>query len=189
MEMETKLIAFLILSSVILFGWWYVQSRLFQRPADSVNVNGSPVSMVAPTPGQTSIPAPTNRVDNINTATLAPPAEARQIKIKTDHWTATMSNRGAVITEWTMTSLPNGQPIDPPNGVNLISASLSRSVGAPFRLSIPSDPILERELNSAFYEIKNLPDKELFVNKGAKREISFSYSNNGIEASKTLILK
>src|SRR5215510_11925879 len=197
MEMETKLIAFLILSSVILFGWWYVQSKLFQKSADSVQVNGSPVSMVAPTPGQTSIPAPTNgptngptnRVDNINTATPATPAEARQIKIKTDHWTATMSNRGAVITEWTMTSLPNGQPIDPPNGVNLISASLSRSVGAPFRLSIPSDPILERELNSAFYEIKNLPDKELFVNKGAKREISFSYSNNGIEASKTLILK
>src|SRR6266540_1526267 len=108
MEMETKLIAFLILSSVIFFGWWYIQSKLFQKPADSINVNGSPVSMVAPTPGQISIPAPTNRptngVDNTHTATPAPPAEARQIKIKTDHWTATMSNRGAVITEWTMTA-------------------------------------------------------------------------------------
>ncbi|MCI0660029.1 MAG: YidC/Oxa1 family insertase periplasmic-domain containing protein, partial [Acidobacteria bacterium] len=58
-----------------------------------------------------------------------------------------------------------------------------------FRLHIPSDPILERELNSAFYEIKNLPDEDLFLNKGARREISFSYSNNGIEANKTLILK
>jgi len=128
-------------------------------------------------------------VDKIHTETQATLAEARQIKVRTDHWVATISSQGAVVTEWTMTSLPNGQPIDPPNGVNLISASLSRSVGAPFRLSIPSDPILERELNSAFYEIKNLPDKELFVNKGAKREISFFYSNNGIEASKTLILK
>jgi YidC/Oxa1 family membrane protein insertase len=144
MEMETKLIAFLILSSVILFGWWYVQSKLFQKPADSVNVNGSPVSMVSPTPGQTSIPAPTNRVDNIHTATPATPAEARQIKIKTDHWTATMSNRGAVITEWTMTSLPNGKPIDPPNGVNLISASLSQSVGAALRFSIPADPVQKK---------------------------------------------
>jgi YidC/Oxa1 family membrane protein insertase len=189
MEMETKLIAFLILSSVIFFGWWYIQSKLFRGPADSVNVNGSPVSMVAPTPGQTSTPAPTNRVDNTHTATPVTPAEARQIKIRTDHWTATMSNRGAVITEWTMTSLPNGKPIDPPNGVNLISASLSRSVGAALRFSIPADPILENELNSAFYEIKNLPDEEFFLKKGIKREVSFTYSNNGVEANKTLILK
>src|SRR5262245_40176598 len=189
MEMETKLIAFLILSSVILFGWWYVQSRLFQRPADAVNVNGSPVSMVAPTPGQTSIPAPTNGGANTHAANPAPPAEARQIKIRTDHWTATMSNRGAVITEWTMTSLPNGKLIDPPNGVNLISASLSQSIGAALRFSIPADPILEKELNSAFYEIKNLPDEEFFLSKGAKREVSFTYSNNGVEANKTLILK
>src|SRR5262245_26900544 len=118
MEMETKLIAFLILSSVILFGWWYIQSKLFQKPADSVSGNGSPVSMVAPTPGQTSIPAPTNGGANTHTATPASPAEARRIKIKTDHWTATMSNRGGVITELTMTSIPNGKPIEPPNDVN-----------------------------------------------------------------------
>jgi YidC/Oxa1 family membrane protein insertase len=145
--------------------------------------------MIAPTPSQTSTDAPPNRVDNIHIATPPTQAEARQIKIRTDHWAATVSNRGAVITELTMTSLPNGKPIDPPGGVNLISASLSQSVGAPFRLYIPSDPILESELNSAFYEIKNLTDEELFLNKGEKREISFSYSNNGIEANKTLILK
>jgi YidC/Oxa1 family membrane protein insertase len=189
MEMETKLIAFLILSSVIFFGWWYIQSKLSRGPADSVNVNGSPVSMVAPAPGQTSSPAPANKVDNTHAAPPFALAEARQIKMRTDHWTATMSNRGAVISEWTMTSLPNGKPIDPPNGVNLISASLSRSVGAALRFSIPSDPILEKELNSAFYEIKNLPDEEFFLNKGAKREVSFTYSNNGVEANKTLILK
>lgn len=187
MEMETKLIAFLILSSVILFGWWYIQSKLSQGPANPVN--GSPVSMVTPAPGQTSTPTPTNRIDNTHTATPVAPSEARQIKIRTDHWTATMSNRGAVITEWTMTSLPNGKPIDPPNGVNLISASLSRSVGAALRFSIPSDPVLEKELNSAFYEIENLPGEEFFLNKGAKREVSFTYSNDGVEANKTLVLK
>jgi hypothetical protein len=32
MEMETKLIVFLILSSVIFFGWWYIQSKMFRRP-------------------------------------------------------------------------------------------------------------------------------------------------------------
>jgi YidC/Oxa1 family membrane protein insertase len=100
MEMETKLIAFLILSSVIFFGWWYIQSKLSRGPADSVSVNGSPVGMVAPAN------RPANRVDNTHTATPVALAEARQIKIRTDHWTATMSNRGAVISEWMMTSLP-----------------------------------------------------------------------------------
>jgi len=189
MEMETKLIAFLILSTLIFFGWWYIQSRMFPRLADTGQKNGFPANLVAPTPSQTAAPAPPNRVDIIPTAPPATLTEARRIKIRTDHWIATISNRGAVITEWTMTSLPNGKPIDPPNGVNLVSASLSQRIGAPFRFFIPSDPILEKELNSAFYEIKNLPDEEIFLNKGEKREVSFSYSNNGVEASKTLIFK
>src|SRR5262245_48212822 len=114
MEMETKLIAFLILSSVIFFGWWYIQSKIFSRPADSVQVNGSPFSMVAPTPSQTSTPAPPNKVDNIHTTTPGALSEARLVRIRTDHWKATISNRGAVITELTMTNLPDGKPIDPP---------------------------------------------------------------------------
>jgi YidC/Oxa1 family membrane protein insertase len=189
MEMETKLIAFLILSSLIFFGWWYIQSKMFSRLATTVQKSGFPANLVTPTPSQTATPAPQNRIEIIPAAPPASPAEARQIKIRTNHWAAIISNRGAVITEWTMTGLPNGKPIDPPNGINLISASLSQSVGAPFRVSIPSDPILEKELNSALYEIKNLPDQELFLNKGERRDITFSYSNNGVEASKTLILK
>jgi YidC/Oxa1 family membrane protein insertase len=187
--METKLIAFLILSSLIFFGWWYIQSKMFPRPADSAQKNGFPARIVMPTPSQTAVPAPLNRVEIIPAAPPASGAEAHRIKIRTDHWVATISNRGAVITEWTMTGLPNGKPIDPPNGVNLISASLSQSVGAPFRFSIPSDPTLEKELNSALYQIRNLPDQELFLNKGESREISFSYSKDGVEANKTLILK
>jgi YidC/Oxa1 family membrane protein insertase len=181
--METKLIAFLILSSLIFFGWWYIQSKMFPRLADSIPKNSFPAKMIVPPPSQTIAPA-----------TSKPPGrpveavEERQIKVKTDYWAATLSNRGAVITEWTMTGLPNGQPMDPPNGVNLISASLSRGVGAPFRFLIPSDPMLEKELNTAIYEIQNLSDLELFLNKGESREISFSYSNNGVEASKSLIL-
>jgi hypothetical protein len=93
MEMETKLIAFLILSSVIFFGWWYIQSKLLRGPADSVSVNGSPAVMVAP--ANRSANRPANSVDNTHTATPVTLAEARQIKIRTDYWTATISNRGA----------------------------------------------------------------------------------------------
>jgi YidC/Oxa1 family membrane protein insertase len=179
--METKLIAFLFLSTIIFFGWWYIQSKMFPRLADIDQKNRFPANIVAP--------APLNRVDVIPASHPSTLAEERQIKVRTEHWWATISNRGAVITEWTMTSLPNGDPVDPPNGVNLISASLSQSVGAYFRFFIPSDPMLEKELNSARYEIKNIPGENLILNKGEKREISFSYSSNGIEASKTLVLK
>jgi YidC/Oxa1 family membrane protein insertase len=185
MEMETKLIAFLILSSLIFFGWWYIQSKLFPRPVDPTPKTGVPTKIVVPTPGQITSPSPSGIIPAAPPAT---PAEERQVKIKTDHWVATISNRGAVITEWTMTGLPNGNLIDPPSGVNLISATLSQGVGAPFRFAIPSDARLEKELNSACYGI-NFPDQELFLNQGESREISFSYSNNGVEASKTFTLK
>jgi YidC/Oxa1 family membrane protein insertase len=159
---------------------------MFPKLADPAPKNGVPAQIVAPTPSQATAPSPPGIIPAAPPAT---PAEERQIKIRTDHWAATISNRGAVITEWTMTGLPNGNLIDPPNGVNLVSAALSQSVGAPFRFSIPSDPLLEKELNSVCYEIKNFPDQELFLKKGESREISFSYSDNGVEASKTLILK
>src|SRR4029434_84091 len=88
-------------------------------------------------------------------------AEPRQIKVKTDYWVATLSNKGGVVTEWTMTRFPDGKAIDPPRGVNLISTELSQKIGAPFRFSIPSDTSLENELNSAFYNVENLPDQEV----------------------------
>jgi YidC/Oxa1 family membrane protein insertase len=189
MQMDTKLVAFLILSSLIFFGWWYIQSRMFPRLAERGPGNGFPAKVISPTPNQRATPAPPGQVDSPQAAAPAPPANESRIEIRTDYWTATISNRGGVITEWTMTRLPNGESIDPPNGVSLVSARLSESVGAPFRVFIPSDPVLEKELNSAVYEIKPLSDSEIILNKGEKREISFSYSNNEIEASKTLIFK
>ncbi len=93
------------------------------------------------------------------------------------------------MTEWTMTSFTDGKPIDPPKGVNLISAELSQKVGAPFRFYIPSDTALEKELNSATYEVRGVSGSEGSLNKGEKKEITFYYANNGVEASKTLIFK
>src|SRR5262245_9782401 len=109
MEMETKLIAFLILSSLIFFGWWYIQSKMFPKLADTSQKNGLIATSVAPTPSQTAAPAPPHRVDIIPAPPPATLAKARRIKIRTDYWTATISNRGAVIMEWMMTSLPNGK--------------------------------------------------------------------------------
>src|SRR5262249_18318383 len=77
----------------------------------------------------------------------------------------------------------------PPKGVNLVSNELSQKIGAPFRFYIPSDPALENELNTAVYKVENQPDQELTINNGSAKEITFSYANNGVEATKTIVFK
>jgi YidC/Oxa1 family membrane protein insertase len=184
--MEKRLILFLVLSAVIFIGW----SRFFApqpetpRPGDKAALTTpSPSASVAVTPESPKQPSPALPTQP------ATQVEPRQIKVKTDYWVATLSNKGGVVTEWTMTRFPDGKAIDPPKGVNLISNELSQKIGAPFRFSIPSDTSLESELNSAFYNVENLPDQEVAIRNGEKREIKFSYANNGVEATKTIIFK
>src|SRR5215813_6846828 len=184
--MKKRLILFLVLSAAIFIGW----SRFFApqpetpRPGDKAALTTpSPSASVAVTPEspKQSSPAPS--------AQPAIQAESRQIKVKTDYWVADLSNKGGVVTDWTMTRLTDGKPIDPPKGVNLLSNELSQKIGAPFRFYIPSDPSLESELNSAFYNVENLSDQEVAISHGEKREIKFSYANNGVEATKAIIFK
>ncbi|MEP7337385.1 MAG: membrane protein insertase YidC [Acidobacteriota bacterium] len=183
--MEKRLVLFLLLSAVIFFGYAYVSTKLYPPPKVAQNQDVSP--SVSPTATPTPIvQVPAEAVQPILPATQA---EIRQIKVKSDHWIATLSNQGGVLTEWTMTNFPDGKPIDPPTGVNLVSAALSQQIGAPFRFYIPSDTTLEKTLNSAAFEVKDTPEQEIRLNKGEKKEITFSYANSGVEASKTLIFK
>src|SRR5205085_9275073 len=127
----------------------YVSTKLYppkvEQPQDA-----SP--SISPTATATPAPAIQPPVDVPQSDVPVTQAEVRQIKVKTDHWVATLSNQGGVLTEWTMTNFPDGKPIDPPTGVNLVSPLLSQQVGAPFRFYIPSDGALEKILNSAVFE-------------------------------------
>src|SRR5687767_6665173 len=185
--MEKRLILFLILSAVIFIGW----QQFFAPPPETPQQGAGNAALTTPsaspsvaiTPESPKQPAP---------PLLAQPAtqaEPRQIKVKTDYWVATLSNKGGVVTEWTMTRFPEGKAIDAPKGVNLISNDLSQKIGAPFRFYIPSDPSLESELNSAFYSVENLPEQEITIKNGERKEIKFFYANNGLEATKTIIFK
>ncbi|HKQ75888.1 MAG TPA: membrane protein insertase YidC [Blastocatellia bacterium] len=177
---------FLILSAAIFLGWSHFFAPNPETPARNDRValtTPSPSPSVVVTPESPKQPAPTS------TALPTTQAELRQIKVKTDHWVAALSNKGGVMTELTMTRFPGGKAIDSPKGVNLISSELSQKIGAPFRFYIPSDPSLENELNSAVYAIKDSPDQELIIKEGERKEIIFSYANNGLEATKKLIFK
>lgn len=184
--MEKRLILFLLLSAAIFLGWSYFFAPKPIAPNQSNQVastTASPSPTVAATPGNQS------QTQSAPQPMLTTQAEPRQVRVKTNHWVATLSNKGAVVTEWTMTSFTDGKAIDPPNGVNLVSSALGQKVGAPFRFYIPSDSTLESELNSAVYKIENAPEQELTINDGEKKEIAFSYANNGVEATKTIIFK
>src|SRR5262245_32369579 len=184
--MEKRLILFLVLSAAIFIGWsrYFAPQPEAPRPGDKAALTTpSPSASVAVTPEIPKQPSPALSTQR------ATQAELRQIKVKTDFWVATLSNKGGVMTEWTMTRFPDGKVIDPPKGVNLISNELSQKIGAPFRFYIPSDPSLENELNSAVYKVENLPDQEVAIKSGEKKEIKFSYADNGLEATKTIIFK
>ena len=171
---------------MIFIGWshFFAPQTETPRPEHKAALTTpSPSASVAVTPESPKQPSPALSTQP------ATQAELRQIKVKTDFWVATLSNKGGVVTEWTMTRFPEGKAIDPPKGVNLISNDLSQKIGAPFRFYIPSDPSLENELNSAVYNVENLPDQEIAINNGEKKEIKFSYANNGVEATKTMIFK
>src|SRR5262245_14110652 len=190
--MEKRLVLFLFLSSAIFLGWSYFSDLLNPHPPQAGQKSPPLVGTPGP-PSPALIPSPPAQQVSEKTVETPPAQEAKpwEAKVKTDHWTATISNTGGVITEMTMTSFPNGKPIDPPNGVTLISPKLSREIGAPFRFHIPTDAALEKELNSARYQVigANQNEKDITLKEGEERLIAFQYTNNGVEARKSLIFK
>jgi YidC/Oxa1 family membrane protein insertase len=180
---KQRLTLFIILAALILFGSQFLLQKLYPPPKKPT------IEQVA----QTSVPAPSPSASPVQSQPSAPSqnipqAELREIILKTPYWNGKLSNQGAVITEWTMTHSPNGKPVDPPNGVNLISAQKSQEIGAPLRLLIPSDRNLEKELNTARFALTEDPGQNIDLKPEEKKTITFNYTNaNGISATKTLI--
>src|SRR5262245_39314639 len=187
--MEKRLILFLILSFAIFYGSAYIFGKLYPQPKPIEQARQEITSPTSPSPIATVTPATQSPTETQTPVAPATEAALRELKIKSDLWTASLSNQGGVITEWTMTSFTDGKPIDPPTGVILLSRKLSQEIGPALRLYIPSDSGLEKELNTAHYEIKDLSDQQITLAKDEKKEITFYYSNNGIEASKKISFK
>lgn len=190
--MEKRFVIFLVLSSAIFLGWSYIYGKLYPEPAkpvvktavksDAGQAKTSPTP--APTPAQQAAPeAPTQAEQAVTQAALA------TIRVRTDHWNATLTSKGAVIRDWTMTSFTDGKSIDPPTGVNLVSEKLTARIGGPLRFYIPSDQALEKLLNQSNYEIRGNDGQEIYLKPGESREVSFHYAGGGIEATKKLVFK
>ncbi len=185
--MQKRVVLFLILSAVVLFGWEFIlRTYLLPKPSSGQKASPSPAS--APS-NQSAGPVQAPLLEAVPSSTPSMPAETSLIKLRSPFWKGTLSNKGGVLTEWTMTHFLDGRPIDEDKGgVNLVSAGLSQEIGAPLRLLVPSDKSLENELNSALYVVENLLDREIEFSKGEQREIVFYYAQNGIIARKKFVL-
>ncbi len=189
--MEKRLVLFLILAAVILFGSNFLFAKLYPQQEPASKQNKAAATAPAPAPSASVAPAETAAAPAPTAPAGQPatPVELRQITVRSDVWAARLSNQGAVIVDWTMTHFTNGKAIDPPGGVNLLSESLTSRFGGSLRFHIPADAMLEQELNAARFETPGLPGLDLSLKKGEVREINFTYANNGVEAQKTLIFK
>ena len=162
---KQRLAVFIALSALILFGSQFLFQKFNPPPQKPANeqLAQTATPTAAPTVAPTQTPLP---VQSAN----ATQADAREIKITTPFWTGTLSNQGAVITDFTMTHLPNdegklGKPIDAPAGVVLVSAQKSKEIGAPLRLLIPSDRNLEKQLNEARFLVADSSEQQVVLDE------------------------
>jgi YidC/Oxa1 family membrane protein insertase len=188
--MQKRLALFLVLSATIFVSWHFISERFFPAPPPA-NRNVAQNQSVTPSPSPTlspaAAPAPAEAPAESKPATQA---ELVNVRVKTPLLAATLSNEGAVLTDLTLTHLPDGRPIDKlSSGANLVSAQKSRDVGAPFRLLIPSDGALQKELNSARFAVTDAPGPEVVLGKGETKTVTFSYDNGrGVNAQKSFVL-
>lgn len=193
--MQKRLALFLLLSAAIFISWQYIAQRYFPSPEPPNKV--ATTASVSPIPGATSSLVPSPIVANVsNQASVAPPgnatqAEQRTIKVKTPFWSGTISNQGAVLSEYTMTHLLNGNPIDASiGGVNLVSAKKSQEIGAPFRVFIPSDTGLEKQINTARFAVADVPEPEINLAADQSKTLTLNYDNgSGVNVQKIFIFR
>lgn len=195
--MEKRFILFLVLTFAIIFGWSYFFAP---KPNEVKKTAQSQTSQPQTQKIETQPATPAPNVPNTQAGTPVPseaaaePAvkvDSRQIKLTTPSWNAVLSNTGGVITDWTMTALASGKAIDAPTGVNLISPKLSKTIGAPFRFYIPSDKKLQDELNTANYQVLDIPEgnNNITLDNNSEKSISFVYKRGDIEVTKKLTFK
>lgn len=188
--MQKRLVLFLILSAAILLSWQFLAERFFPSPKPNpthVAQDAKPAPSLVPTPTTAQVVGSATPLSVV--PTTATQAALQNIKITTPFWKGTLSNQGGVLTEYTMTHLPDGKPIDPQTGgVNLISQQKSQEIGAPFRLVIPSDGGLEKELNSARFALADAAGQDIRLEAGQTKSITLNFDNgNGLNAQKTFI--
>ena len=186
--MQKRFILFLTLSLLIFVGWNFVIDTFFPHLAPKPIPASSPSPAASSSPSATPTSSPATPVPQPSPVAPTTQAVERELKLKSEYWAGTLSNKGAVLTEWTVTKFTDGKVIDKDTGgVHLLTKQASLEVGAPFKLYLPGAPDAEKELNSATFAIENGGDEEIVLGPGDQKSIVFVYSNNGLYAKKSFM--
>jgi YidC/Oxa1 family membrane protein insertase len=193
----------MILSMAVLMAWPLVMRRFFPAPPQP-NIE-EVVDQPTPHPQQAAAPVqkpvvPKTPLQGPKASMSVPPQESatqvpqrEPITIKTDYWTAKLSNHGAAATSWILKSYPeNGEPrgIRPANGdgdLELIPSPMPDSLAPPLSLRLPWSPELTRQLRETNFEVEGLGpnESEIYLGAGATKEITFVYSSPTLKGRKT----
>ncbi|HSO75722.1 MAG TPA: YidC/Oxa1 family insertase periplasmic-domain containing protein, partial [Blastocatellia bacterium] len=197
---RTRVILAMALSMAVLMAWPVVMRRFFppppaidiEQPIDQPNAQ----PQAAADPGaKPQAPAGVSKAPS-QTSPQLPPTQVAQrepITIKTEYWTAKLSNHGAIATSWILTSYPEGgavRQIRPAEGehLELIPQDIPGELPQPFSLRLPWSPELTRQLSEANFQVEGLGPNENEIDlsqAGAQKEITFVYSSPAVTARKT----
>jgi YidC/Oxa1 family membrane protein insertase len=149
--MEKRTIVFLILSVIILITYPYFlhltglempganapQSKEAAPPAAEAPAPAPPAAAEAPTPARTVTPAPAGPAPAPVAGAEGP---ARDIPIETDLYTATLSTRGGVLTDWELKRYFEDDRVTP---VRLLQPPEAGAVTYPLTVSVEGTPGFE----------------------------------------------
>jgi YidC/Oxa1 family membrane protein insertase len=120
---QSRFVLALVLSAAILFGWGYLQRRLYPvqpQPQDNANTSTSAQQQQTAVTPSTQAVAPASSQQPTEAITSAPETTPqRTVSIKTPLYEVRLNNRGAIATNWILKSLPseNGNPGRPLHSV------------------------------------------------------------------------
>ncbi|MBA3765379.1 MAG: membrane protein insertase YidC [Acidobacteria bacterium] len=107
---QRRFVLALVLSAAILFGWGYLQRRLFPvqpQPQDNANTS-TPEQSPANTPLPQAVAPPVSSQQPTEAITSAPETTPqRKVSIKTPLYEVRLDNHGAIATNWILKALPS----------------------------------------------------------------------------------
>jgi YidC/Oxa1 family membrane protein insertase len=197
----------LALSMVVLMSWPLVmrylappppidETVIFDEPASQTPAQDQkPSSTPSGTKAPSSTPAGTKPPSSTAQAQAQPQTtqvEQREITISAPHWTARMSNHGAVATSWKLLSYEEHGQLRPITGsdggeLELLPQSIPPGLDPPLSLRTPWSPEVGSQLNSVNFQVDGIAPGEnvIELKKGDVRKITFSYASPALSATKS----
>jgi len=144
--MEKRLVAAVVLSAAILFGWQFIVARLFPQPP-APPANATPAAPVQATPV-----APVQTAEAPAVPVVSEPE--RTVEVQTSRWVARFSNKGGVAKSWILLLGPEDRQILAADysPLELVPQTPVENLALPFALAVGADTA---RLNGSAYRVES----------------------------------